>query len=158
LVEKAVGYWESRLASVLSYFIERFLETNNLGATAGADGMLKLDAGLVRTPDLSFIAWEQFPDRRTPDAPLPDAYPDLAVEVLSRSNTRREMQRKRREYFAAGTRLVWQADPDKRVVDVYTEPETFTRLDESQSVEGGDVLPGFTLSIRKWFERAERGA
>jgi Uma2 family endonuclease len=157
LVEKAVGYREARLALVLGYFIEQFLETNDLGVTAGADGMLQIDTGLVRMPDLSFIVWDQFPDHRVPDAPMPDAYPDLAVEVLSRSNTRREMKRKRREYFAAGTRLVWEVDPDLRVVNVYTDPEKFTSLNESQSVDGGDVLPGFTLSIRKWFERAERG-
>jgi Uma2 family endonuclease len=157
LVEKAVGYREARLALVLGYFIEQFLETNDLGVTAGADGMLQIDTGLVRMPDLSFIVWDQFPGHRVPDAPLPDAYPDLAVEVLSRSNTRREMKRKRREYFAAGTRLVWEVDPDLRVVNVYTDPEKFTSLNESQSVDGGDVLPGFTLSIRKWFERAERG-
>ncbi len=157
LVEKAMGFRESRIAQILGYFIETFLDTNNIGITAGEAGMLRLEAGLVRIPDLSFISWDQFPNRACPTDPIPDAHPDLAVEVLSPSNTRREMQRKRREFFAAGTRLVWQVDPDNRVVDVYTEPEIFTRLDESQTVDGGDVLPDFTLSIRRWFERAERG-
>jgi Uma2 family endonuclease len=157
LVEKPVGYRESRLASILGHFIESYLDTQNLGATAGEAGMLRLDAGLVRIPDLSFVVWEQFPNREWPAEPMPEAYPDLAVEVLSASNTRREMERKRREYFAAGTRLVWEVDPDARAVDVYTDPDHSTRLEESQSVDGGDVLPGFTLSIRRWFERAARG-
>jgi Uma2 family endonuclease len=157
LVEKPVGYRESRLASILGHFVETFLDTNNLGATAGEAGTLRLEAGLVRIPDLSFVVWEQFPNREWPAESMPDAYPDLAVEVLSASNTRREMERKRREYFAAGTRLVWEVNPAQRTVDVYTDPDNFVRLDESQSLDGGDVLPGFTLSIRRWFERAARG-
>src|SRR5436305_5758887 len=116
-VEKPVGYRESRWASILGHFIEDYLDDNNLGMTAGEAGMLELETGLVRIPDLSFISWDQFPNRECPADPAPDAYPDLAVEVLSRSNTRREMERKRREYFAAGTQLVWEVDPVARTVD-----------------------------------------
>ena len=157
LVEKPMGYRESRLASIGSYFIERYLETHNIGVTAGESGMLELEAGLVRIPDVSFVRWEQFPNREVTDVPIPDLYPDLAIEVLSPSNTKREMKRKRKEYFAAGTRLVWELNPKTRTVDVYTAPETFKRLDESKTLDGGEVLPGFKLSIRRWFERAERG-
>src|SRR5258706_123053 len=55
LVEKAVGLPESRVASILGHFIESFLDENNLGMTAGEAGMLRLEAGLVRSPDLSFL-------------------------------------------------------------------------------------------------------
>src|SRR5947209_6381702 len=84
-------------------------------------------AELVRMPDVSFVRWEQFPNREVTDVPIPDLYPDLAIEVLSPSNTKREMKRKRKEYFAAGTRLVWELNPKTRTVDVYTVPETFKR-------------------------------
>jgi Uma2 family endonuclease len=157
LVEKPMGFRESRVASVLGYFIECYLETNNFGLTVGEAGMLHLEVGLVRIPDVSFMTWDQFPNRECPAESAPDAFPDLAVEVLSISNTRNEMKRKRREYFAAGTRLVWEVDPVARTIDVYTDPDTFTRLDESQTLDGTPVLPGFTLSIRRWFERAAYG-
>ena len=80
--------------------------------------------------------------------------PDLAVEILSESNTPAEMERKLREYFAAGTRLVWYADPVARSVTVYTSPEGSTVLREDDTLHGNDVLPGFRLPIREWFERA----
>jgi Uma2 family endonuclease len=66
------------------------------------------------------------------------------------------MDQKLIDYFAAGSKLVWSVDPKERTVRVYTSPEQFTTLDESQTLEGGEVLPGFRLPIREWFERAEQ--
>ena len=61
------------------------------------------------------------------------------------------MARKRRDNFTAGTRLVWQADWRTRTVDVYTDPDTFTTLTEAHTLDGADVLPGFTLPVRSIF-------
>jgi Uma2 family endonuclease len=122
----------------------------------GADAMLQLNPSLVRIPDISFISWDQLPDREYPEARVPSLYPDLAVEVLSASDTPREMERKLRDYFAAGAKLVWYLDPVDRSAQVYTSPVAMIRLDESQALEGGDVLPGFRLLIRDWFVRARR--
>jgi Uma2 family endonuclease len=61
------------------------------------------------------------------------------------------MARKRKEYFLAGTRLVWQVNPRKRTVDVYTAPDEFTTLAESETLDGADVLPGFSLPVRALF-------
>jgi hypothetical protein len=77
--------------------------------------------------------------------------PDLAVEVLSPSNTEAEMARKRQEYFAAGVRLVWMVDPDARTVTVYTAPDQSTVLGEVDTLSGDPVLPGFTLPLRDLF-------
>src|SRR5439155_6636141 len=85
LVEKPMGFEESRLAAVGGHFIESYLDTHNIGATAGESGMLQLEVGLVRIPDVSFILWDQFPNREVTNVPIPDLYPDLAIEVLSRS-------------------------------------------------------------------------
>ena len=82
--------------------------------------------------------------------------PDLVVEVLSKGNTPREMNRKLDEYFRAGVRLVWYVDPKRRQVRVFTDREHSVVLGEDDQLEGGDVLPGFTLSIRDWFAEAER--
>lgn len=158
LVEKAMGYRESRLATILGYFIEEFLEKNNLGITAGEQGMLEILTDKVRGPDLSFISWDRLPNRTCPTDAVPHVAPNLAVEVLSEGNTKAEMARKRTEYFKAGTELVWEVDPAARSVSVYPEPKTPTVLKETDTLDGGSVLPGFTLSIRRWFERADRGA
>ena len=94
--------------------------------------------------------------RRGTDQPIPDLVPDLAVEVLSPSNTRHEMATKLREYFAAGVRLVLYVDPPERTARAFTSPETWTDLGPGDSLDGGDVLPGFRLAMSEWFDRAER--
>jgi Uma2 family endonuclease len=156
LVEKAMGYYESRLAAILIYFLESFLNEHDLGVTAGADGMLRLAAGLVRIPDVSFVSWDRLAGHDLPAEPIPDLAPDLAVEVLSESNTAREMTRKVAEYFRAGTRLVWLADPKTRTVRVYTSPGRSKLLREDQTLDGGTVLPGFSPPLAQWFARASR--
>ena len=154
LVEKGMGFFESRLAVILAHFLEDYLETNDIGFTLGEGGMMRLELGQVRIPDVAFYAWEHFPNREMTLEQILDHVPDLAVEVLSASNTAKEMKRKRREFFAGGTKLAWFVDPKKRTVDVYTSANEFTTLTEEDTLGGGTVLPGFTLSIRAWFERA----
>ena len=62
------------------------------------------------------------------------------------------MERKLREYFLAGVRLVWMIDPSKRTAEVYTAPDApAAHLDETQALDGGDVLPGFTLPLAGLF-------
>ncbi len=156
LVEKTVGYYESRLAVLLVYFLESYLEKHDLGIALGADGTVRLFPGQVRIPDASFYSWNRFPNRQLPAKPIPDLVPDLAVEVLSESNTKKEMDRKLREYFKAGTRLVWYVDPNARSGRVYTSPRKSRLVTEDQTLNGGDVLPGFALPLRKLFARAGR--
>jgi len=156
LVEKTMGYFESRLAAVLIHLIEGFLDSRNLGIVAGADGMLRIFPDQVRIPDVSFICWEQFPDRKLPEEPAPSIAPDLAVEILSKGNTPAEMDRKLRDYFAAGVRLVWYIDPPTRSARVYSAVDECTKIDESGTLTGGEVLPGFELPLAELFARAER--
>ena len=85
----------------------------------GADGYLKLLHDQVRAPDVSFIRWQRFPDRKLPKAAIYDVAPDLAVEVLSESNTAAEMNRKLRDYFKAGKSMVWYIDPPTRTALVH---------------------------------------
>ena len=111
LVEKTVGYYESHLALLLGYFLTGFVRRHRLGVVTGEAGMMRLSAGLVRIPDVSFVSWSQLPGRRVPRVPIADLAPDLAVEVISPSNTTREMERKLQDYLAAGVRLVWYVYP-----------------------------------------------
>jgi Uma2 family endonuclease len=155
LVEKTVGYYESLLAAVLVRLVGEFVEREQLGIVLGADGPLRILPQQVRVPDVSFISWERFPNRRLPREPIPAVAPDLAVEVLSRGNTPREMQRKLRDYFQAGVRLVWYLDPDSGTVQVYTGPDQCTIVDADGTLGGGDVLPGLCISLPEFFARIE---
>src|SRR4051812_44578501 len=142
LVEKTMGLSESMIAGLILRKIGNFAEEGDLGIPAGADGTVRLLKGLVRIPDVSFFCWDKLPGRVLPSEPIPDLFPDLAVEVLSENNTPEEMDRKLREYFLAGVRLVWMIDPRTRTAAVYTAPDTpAITLDETQALDGGNVLP-----------------
>jgi Uma2 family endonuclease len=156
LVEKIMGYAEGYLALWLGGLMGVYAEEHDLGIAAGADGTMRLMPGLVRIPDVSFVGWERLPSRKCPKEPIPDLVPHLAVEVLSEGNTPGEMQRKLKEYFLAGVEVVWMVDPDKRVVDVYTAPDEWIRLTEADSLDGGNLLPGFRLPLERLFARVEK--
>ena len=118
--------------------------------------MMRIAPGLVRIPDLSFITWERLPGHESPREPIPDLAPDLAVEVLSAGNTKREMDRKVREYFDAGVRLVWLIDPRKRTTRVYPTIEKSTLVRANQALDGGPDLPGFVLPLSDLLDRGRR--
>src|SRR5450755_3168266 len=106
LLEKPVGYNESSLAGFLVGLLNAYVIPRNLGIVTGADGTMELMADLVRIPDVAFTSWDRLPGRRRPTSPTPRLASNLAVEILSRSNTPGEMAAKRRDYFTAGVQLV----------------------------------------------------
>jgi Uma2 family endonuclease len=157
LVEKTMGIRESSLTRRLVVLLELFIFPRNLGLLFLPDGLLRLFPGRVRGPDISFISWDRLPGRVYPTAPLPDLVPDLVVEVISVSNTPREMQGKRDDYFGAGVRLVWEVDPHARTVAVYTRPDVPDAvLTAADTLPGDPVLPGFTLPLADLFAELDR--
>jgi Uma2 family endonuclease len=154
LVEKPVGFFESRLAVVLIELLGLFIREKDLGILLGADGMIRVEPKQVRMPNVAFYSWKQFPGRLLPRGSILDRVPDLAIEVLSPSNTKKEMARKRKEYFLGGCTLVWEVDLLKRSVRVYTAPDESKLVREKGTLDGGTVLPGFKLKVAQWFERA----
>ncbi len=77
--------------------------------------------------------------------------PDLAVEVVSPSDTPREVRDKVGDWLRAGTRLVLVIYPVTRSVTVYRSIDDFETLSEGDELAGGEVIPGFTGSIRELF-------
>src|SRR5207244_1320595 len=144
------------LAAVLVTMLNVFVRPRNLGLVAGADGAMRLFGGLIRIPDVSFVSWGRLPGRRRPSKPIPALVPDLAAEVLSPSNTTGEMRRKRQDYFAAGVQLVWEIDPDARTVSVDTSVNAVQVLSAEDTLDGGSVLPGFSLPLRELFAELDR--
>jgi Uma2 family endonuclease len=155
LVEKPMGFPEALLATLISRLIGNLVEANNLGVVLGADGMLRLSPKLLRIPDVSYISWATL-NGVIPNAAAPLIAPDLAVEVLSPGNTKSEMERKCREYFDAGTMAVWLVDPKKKIVTVHKSPENSIVLSVIDTLDGGDVLPGFSLNVKSLFGELDR--
>lgn len=158
LIEKPMGARESILASELNYLLARFVRPQNLGFLTSPDGPFRLSSGRIRFPDLAFIAWSSLPDGRIPKSKVLTITPDLAIEILSESNTTAEIDLKIAEYFAAGVRLVWIADPESRSLVAYTTPMKFRRFDADETVPGDPVLPGFELHLADWFGILDQSA
>ena len=106
-------------------------------------------------PTCPFYVGSAAPGGKCPSGPLIGVVPDLAVEVLSPGNTPGEMRRKLRDYFLAGISLVWIINPLKQTAEVYTAPDKKRRLGKKDSLTGKDILPGFALSLKELFDRAE---
>lgn len=136
-------------AARISYFLNAYVIPNDLGYVTGADGGFKLGEKRVPIPDVAFISKSRVP--RLKGTYFPFA-PDLAVEVVSPDE---DIFKKAREYLHARTHLVWAVYTDEKMVYVM-------RLDADGSIrsvpfgvdsalDGGEVLPGFTLSVREIF-------
>jgi Uma2 family endonuclease len=152
LVEKPMGFAESRVAMKLITRLGRHLEDNGEpGVLTGEAGTIRVLAKFVRIPDVAYTSWDRLPNGQIPVAKVPEVVPNLCVEVLSEGNTVAEMARKLKEYFVAGVDLVWFIDPDERTVRVFTSPDDVKTLRVKDTLTGGTVLPGFAVPVTELF-------
>jgi Uma2 family endonuclease len=151
LVEKAMGFIESWLASRIVTLLNNYLASHAIGIATGADGMMQIMPDQIRIPDAAFVSWANLENSGFPDEAAPLMAPDLAVEVISPGNTQREMERKLEEYFEAGVRLVWYVEPREKKVTVYTRPDAAVELGEADQLTGGEVLPGLVIELKELF-------
>ena len=151
LVEKPVGLRESFLAAWLATCLNAFIIPRRLGIVAGADGLVRVSPGQLRLPDVAYYPWTSAGFPAAAHSSIGPTAPAIAVEVLSDSNTVAEMDRKRADFFAAGTELFWIVDADERTVAVYHNPTDFVLLGGTDILDGGTVLPGFALPLPELF-------
>jgi Uma2 family endonuclease len=157
LVEKTMGWYESVIAGWIITAINNYLMQHPIGKALTADGALRILPACVRIPDACFIGRSQFPAEGLPREPIPNLVPDLAIEVISQSNTPREMEQKRQDYFQAGVCLVWYIDPPTRSATVYTSADDPGTLHtENEPLSGENVLPDFQLSLAEIFRLANQ--
>ena len=140
------------IAGRIGYFLNAVVIPNNLGYVTEADGGFTLTEHNARQPDVAFISKKQHP---TLDGVTFPVAPDLAVEVISPSESSNDVLRKVQIYIDAGTRLVWAVYPVDKKVHVW-KPSAEGGLNVQifgidATLESGDVLPGFTLCVRDIF-------
>jgi Uma2 family endonuclease len=147
VVEVGSNQISSQLAARISGFLFIYLLRNEIGFLTSADGGYRV-AGERYIPDVAFVskARQAQPSERA-YGPNP---PDLAVEVLSPSNTPHEMRVKLFNTLAAGT-LVWLVDPDLKRVEVYAPGQPVQKIGVDGTLDGGTLLPGFTLAVKDIF-------
>ncbi len=155
LVEKAMGTREALLGGIIVHLLWDYLKKHKMGKALPGDAWLRLMPGLVRVPDVAFISWKRMPGGKFPKSPIAPLVPDLAIEVLSRSNTRAEIDRKLGQYFLSGTTLAWVINPKTETAVVYRAPDVSRRIGKNGILEGEEVLPGFQLSLPDLFALAD---
>jgi Uma2 family endonuclease len=139
------------IAARILAFLFNFVELHDLGYVSGADGGFTVSPVTVLIPDVAFFAKERAPT-------IPKEFhgaPDLAVEVISPSETPRKINDKTALYLANGGRMVWNVYPEDAVVEVWQSTEDGAMkvhtLTVDDTLDGGDVLPGFKLPVAKIF-------
>jgi Uma2 family endonuclease len=148
-----MGAFESVLASLLMKSIGTFAGENRLGlAVAETLFLLDLERNLQRRPDVAFVSYPRWPEPAVPRASAWDVVPDLAVEVVSPTNSAEEIDEKIVDYFAAGVRLVWVLYPNSGRVYVCKSAKHIDVLERTEELDGSDVLPGFRLPIQSLFD------
>lgn len=150
-----IGAYEYELASILQDVLSGYVRENALGRVVTETLFnLRPDVDRDRRPDVAFISAERWPlGTRAPKGV--DAWPvipDLAVEIVSPSNTSSGVLTKIEEYFAAGVKRVWVLHSDQSKVYDYQSPTTLRVLAAGDELDCADLFPGFRVSLRRLFE------
>ncbi len=151
--EKPMGAEADLIALRLGGRIEAFAAAHKLGLVFGAQTGYQCFPGKpkrVRMPDASFVAKGRLPGDKAPKGYVTLA-PDLAVEVLSPGEFAEELWEKLADYKSAAIRLVWVVSPATRLVQVRRADGSMSELDETGTLSGGDVLPGFACPVADLF-------
>src|SRR5579871_3418162 len=139
LIEKMPSFTPSQIAMEIVFFFKLYLREHPLGYITGPDGGYMINDGDVLIPDVGYITKTRLPETPDREALVP---PDLAVEVKSPTDRKRQMHRKAERYLEAGTKIVWLVFPEDQVVEVYVGDEDIKTVGMDGMLDGGDVLPG----------------
>ena len=148
IVEVPSNPRSSQIGIGLAFHLLTFVDANNLGHVTGEQGGYMV-AGERYAPDVAFISFQRQP--KLPATGYNPNPPDLAIEVLSPTDTERRLAIKLHNYAVAGT-IVWVIDATEKLVDVYVPGQPVRTLTEDDILDGGTVLPGFTLAVRDIFK------
>jgi Uma2 family endonuclease len=146
------GHNHGRIIIRLTTPLAQYVRQNGLGEVYAAETGFKLTSNpdTVRAPDIAFIRKERVQEIGDTPGYWPGP-PDLAVEVNSPSDTVREVELKVTEWLGFGARLVWVVSPKLRNVTIYRSLTDALILTETDTLDGGNVVPGFKISIAEIF-------
>ena len=153
LIEMApTGFDHGKLSTRMLTLINVFVLERELGTVVGTDAgfILRRDPNRVLAPDIAFVSAEQF----AIDAEQPgflELAPDFVVEIVSPSDRWNYVNDKVNAYLDAGVRLIWVVDPRRKEVIVHTPDRVARTVAGDTTLDGGDVLPGFEITLGKLF-------
>jgi Uma2 family endonuclease len=140
-----------RVAKRILIVLERYLERHPIGEAFLSDTgfVLSENPATLRGPDVSFLGAKRVEDV-DPNSDIPGA-PDLAVEVVSPSDSAAELTRKVNQYLKAGSHTVWVVYPDERQVLVFERSGIVRIVSEEQALDAPALLPGFSVPVSSLF-------
>ncbi|HEU5116690.1 MAG TPA: Uma2 family endonuclease, partial [Isosphaeraceae bacterium] len=153
LVERPVSKTSSLIAMMVGRKIGNHCDSTGSAWIFGPDLGCRCfpdDPDRVRKPDVSVVLKPRMPADQLEGGFLTIA-PDLAVEVISPNDLAEDVERKIMEYLSAGVRLVWVVYPSTRSVHVFRADGSTTAVRESDRLDGGEVLPGFSVAVADLF-------
>jgi Uma2 family endonuclease len=153
VAEPSPGAMHNVIAGMLYHLLHTFVSEQRLGLVFGDNMGYFLSRGpdTIRIPDVSFIAWGHIPDTGIPEGSW-QVPPDLAIEVVSPSDQAEDVYDKAPKYVESGVRVVWVLWPRRRGISVHMKDGTTRELGLNDELDGGDVLPGFSVRVTKVFD------
>lgn len=148
------GFWHGYIEFNFGRTLSNFVRQHNLGYVIGGEAGIytRRNPDTVRGVDVAFISHERMTQVKSES--YLDVAPELIVEILSPSDRWDEVNDKLAEYFAIGVQLVWVADPKRKQIHVYRSPTEVEILAEKDVISGGEVLPGFSVTVAELFGAA----
>lgn len=141
------GFRHGRIATRIAMRLAAFVESHGLGVVTVSSGYVLLDLPrTVRAPDVAFVATARVPADVDPSR-IPRLRPDLAVEIVSPSETSARLDEKLDDYRVAEVPLVWVVDPDRNAITIIARGEPTCILAVSDMLDGGALLPGFSCTV-----------
>ncbi len=153
LVERDMGQESDAIAATVLILVGGYVKAHDLGLVNGAQGSYQIfpdDPDKVRIPDVSFTRKE----RLYPEGPAKGhsrIVPDLVVEVISPNDTASSLNAKIEDYLRARVRLIWVVDPGNRTVTIWHDDRLGLSLQSSDTLDGGDIVPGFSCPVATLF-------
>jgi Uma2 family endonuclease len=147
------GYEHGEIAGYILVRLGGFVLQHRLGKVYAAETgfVLARDPDTVRAPDAAFVTAERSAAQKRRRGFF-DGAPDLAVEVVSPDDADEAVQAKVLDYLQAGARMVWVIRPQTRTITTYRSLTQIRLLTEADTLDGEDLLPGFSLPVREIFE------
>ena len=135
------------LAALLTY-----ATAHRLGAVWDSSTGFWMQNENCRAPDMSFVAKARLAGLRRPMRQFFHGAPDLAVEVLAPTNSRRELDERLKDFFASGTQIAWIIDPDKQRPEICYSPARRKLVGPGGSLDVEHLLPGFKYALADLFK------
>ena len=146
------GYEHCRETSIFDRSLGNYVETHELGVVLTGEPGFRLtsDPDTVRAPDVALINRERLPDPDSARSYYQGA-PDLAVEVVSPTDLYTDVEEKVAQWLEYGVRLIFVVNPRRRTVAVHRPNQPVRMLGVDDVLDGEDVVPGWTLPVRRIF-------